>query len=205
MDNHISYSLILKVTDSGGLSVNGSLEVRITNINDETPYFTMTTTTFTIPEEQNPGDPVCTITAKDPDDTGFKSKLYYSINTPNQYFSINQMTGVIQVAKRIDVDDKHLRLNSTIALEIKVSDLPSAGHSNLTTITIQIQDINDNPPTCEQYTFSIAVLETQVNGTLITDLSILCSDNDVDPVNKALTFTGLSGLGSNERFQVIPA
>ncbi|XP_077120882.1 cadherin-related family member 3 [Ranitomeya variabilis] len=199
-----SYSLILKVTDSGGLSVNGSLEVRITNINDETPYFTMTTTTFTIPEEQDPGYPVGTITAEDPDDAGFISTLYYSINTPNQYFSINQLTGVIQVAKRINVDVAPLSL-STIALEIKVSDLPSAGHSNLTTITIQIQDINDNPPTCTQYTFSIAVPETQVNGTLITDLSIFCSDKDIDPVNKALTFTGLSGLGSNERFQVIPA
>ncbi|XP_073508328.1 cadherin-related family member 3 [Phyllobates terribilis] len=199
-----SYSLILKVTDSGGLSVNGSLEVRITNINDETPYFTMTTTTFTIPEEQDPGYPVGTITAKDPDDAGFISKLYYSINTPNQYFSINQLTGVIQVAKRIDVDVDFGTLR-TIALEIKVSDLPSAGHSNLTTITITIQDINDNPPTCTQYTFSTSVPETQVNGSLIVDLSGFCSDNDVDPINKAFNFTGLSGLGSNELFQVIPA
>ncbi|XP_073429690.1 cadherin-related family member 3 isoform X2 [Dendrobates tinctorius] len=200
-----SYSLILKVTDSGGLSVNGSLEVRITNINDETPYFTMTTTTFTIPEEQNPGYPVGTITAKDPDDAGFISTLYYSINTPNQYFSINQLTGVIQVAKRIDIDVATLGISSTIALEIKVSDLPSAGHSNLTTITIKIQDLNDNPPTCIQYAFSFAVPETEVNGALITDLSPFCSDIDVDPINKALNFTGLSGLGSNERFRVIPA
>ncbi|XP_075198683.1 cadherin-related family member 3 [Anomaloglossus baeobatrachus] len=200
-----SYSLLVKVTDTGGLSVNGSLEVKIMNINDETPYFTMSTTTFTIPEEKDPGFIVGTITAKDPDDVGFPSTLYYSINTPNQYFSINQLTGVIQVAKRIDVDVTPLKLNSTITLEIKVSDLPSAGHSNLTTITINIQDLNDNPPTCTQYAFSQDVPETEVNLTLIIDLRIYCTDNDVDPINKNFNFTGISGLGSNDRFQVIPA
>ncbi|XP_075715528.1 cadherin-related family member 3 [Rhinoderma darwinii] len=199
-----SYSLTVEVTDSGGLFVNGSLEVMITNINDKTPYFTMTSRTFTIPEEENPGATVARITAEDPDDVGFISTLYYSINTPNQYFSINELTGLIQIAKRIDIDVGTLRLNSAISLEIKVRDLPSAGLSNYTTITINVQDINDNPPVCTQYAFSKAVPETAVNGTLIIDLSDQCKDIDVDPVNKAFSFTGLSGLGSNERFQLIP-
>ncbi|KAM3924769.1 cadherin-related family member 3 [Leptodactylus fuscus] len=200
-----SYSLTVKVTDSGGLSVNGSLVVMITNINDGTPYFTMTTTTFTMPEEENPGAVVATITAKDPDNAGFISTLYYSINTPNQYFSINELSGVIQVAKRIDVDAKTLRLNNIISLEIKVTDLPSSGNSNYTTINITIQDINDNPPVCTQYAWSYAVPETQVNGSLITDLRDQCNDIDIDPINNAFNFTGMSGLGSNERFQMIPA
>ncbi|KAG8577209.1 hypothetical protein GDO81_010100 [Engystomops pustulosus] len=199
-----SYSLNVKVTDSGGLSVNGSIIVFITNINDETPYFTMNSTSFTIPEEMNPGTIVTTVTALDPDDAGFISTLYYSLNTPNQYFSINKLSGVIQIAKRIDVDADTLKLNSTISLNIKVSDLPSGGHSNYITITIRILDENDNPPTCTMYAFSYSVPETETNGTLITDLTDQCKDIDVDPVNKAFNFTGLSGLGSNQRFQLIP-
>ncbi|CAN2388379.1 cadherin-related family member 3, partial [Pristimantis euphronides] len=199
-----SYLLTVTVTDSGGLSVNGSLLVMITNINDETPYFTMTSTTFTIQEEQNPGPAGVTITAKDPDDVGFKSTLYYSIDTPNQYFSIDELTGVIEIVKRIDIDATTLRLNSTISLNIKVRDLPSAGHSNNTTITIKIQDINDNPPECNKYAFSNTVPETETNGTLIRDLSNECWDNDVEPINKAFNFTGLSGLGSNKLFQLNP-
>ncbi|XP_056425832.1 cadherin-related family member 3 [Hyla sarda] len=200
-----SYSLTVEVMDSGGLTVNGSLVVMITNINDETPYFTMSTTTFTIPEEQNPGTIVTTITAVDPDDVGFISTLYYSIDTPNQYFSINKLTGVIQIAMRIDIDVDTLHLNSSMFLKIKVSDLPSAGHSNYTTITINVQDINDNPPVCTTYAFSTTVPETEANGSLIMDLTDQCKDIDVDPINKAFNFTGLSGLGSNERFQLIPA
>ncbi|XP_040271674.1 cadherin-related family member 3 [Bufo bufo] len=200
-----SYSLTVTVTDSAGLSVNGSLTVMITNINDETPYFNMIATTFTIPEEENPGTVVTTITAEDPDDAGFISNLYYSINTPNQYFSINEITGVIQIAKRIDVDARTLNPNRAMSLEIQVSDLPSAGNSNTTTITINIQDINDNPPVCTQYAFSQSVPETAVNGTLIMDLSNECTDIDVDPINNAFNFSELSGLGSNKLFQLIPA
>ncbi|XP_069812233.1 cadherin-related family member 3 [Dendropsophus ebraccatus] len=200
-----SYSLTVEVMDSGGLTVNGSLVVMITNINDETPYFTMTNTLFTIPEEQNPGTVVTTITAEDPDNVGFISTLYYSIDTPNQYFSINELTGVIQIAMRIDIDVSTLRLNSVISLKIKVSDLPSAGNSNYTTITITVTDINDNPPVCTAYAFSTTVPETEVNGSLIMDLTDQCKDIDVDPINQAFNFTGLTGLGSNERFQLIPA
>ncbi|KAG9490017.1 hypothetical protein GDO78_005759, partial [Eleutherodactylus coqui] len=201
-----SYQLTVTVTDSGGLSVNGSLVVMITNINDETPYFTMSTRTFSILEEINPGPINVTITAKDPDDDGFISTLYYSINTPNQYFSINELTGGIQVAKRIDVDDATLWFTRAVTLEIKVTDLPSGGHENYTTIIINIQDINDNPPTCDRYAFSTTVPETAVKDTLIMDLSIAnCKDIDVEPINKAFNFTGLSGLGSNERFQLSPA
>ncbi|XP_063786059.1 cadherin-related family member 3 [Pseudophryne corroboree] len=200
-----SYSLTVEVTDTGGLSVNGSLVVTITNINDETPYFTITNTTFSIPEEQSAGTILTTITAVDPDDVGFVSTLYYYINTPNQYFTINQLTGVIQIAMRIDRDNIPLRLLGTISLDIKVSDRPSAGQSNYTTLTIYIEDLNDNPPVCTPYADSKYVPETQANGSLIIDLTNYCTDIDVDPQNNAFNFTGLSGLGSNQLFQLIPS
>nr|DBA31313.1 TPA: hypothetical protein GDO54_007185 [Pyxicephalus adspersus] len=200
-----SYPLTVTVTDSGGLSVNGSLTVFITNINDETPYFITTTTSFTIPEEQSPGTILTNITAVDPDAAGFVSTLYYSINTPNQYFSINQLTGVIQIAKRIDREADPFRLNPVITIDIKVTDRPSAGQSNYTTLTITIQDINDNPPLCKKYAYSKAVPETETNGALIIDLSNECTDIDVETQYNIFNFTGLSGLGSNERFQLLPS
>ncbi|KAM5172025.1 cadherin-related family member 3 [Mantella aurantiaca] len=200
-----SYSLTVTVTDSGGLSVNGSLIVYITNINDETPYFITTNTSFSIPEEQSTGTILTTITAMDPDAAGFLSTLYYSIDPPNQYFSINELTGTIQIAQTIDVDNKPLRLTPVITFQVKVTDLPSGGHSNYTTISVTIQDINDNPPVCNMYAYSVAVPETQVNGSVIIDLSNQCKDIDVDTQYNIFNFTGLSGLGSNERFQLIPS
>jgi len=44
---------------------------------------------YRIPEEQSPGTVVANITAKDPDDEDFPSRLFYSIQSSNRYFSIN--------------------------------------------------------------------------------------------------------------------
>ncbi|KAE8616289.1 hypothetical protein XENTR_v10008767 [Xenopus tropicalis] len=197
-----SYSLVVQVTDPKGLSANGSLIVYITNINDETPYFIGTTSTYTIPEEQVPGTVVATVTAVDPDTDGFINTLLYSINTPTEYFTINQLTGVIQIAMLIDRDAVPLRLHPNITLEIKVQDSPSGGHSNTTLLTFIIEDLNDNPPTCVQYAYSIAVPETEPLNTLLINLSQDCNDIDVQPPNNLFNFTGIAGLGSNQRFQL---
>ncbi|XP_053575146.1 cadherin-related family member 3 [Bombina bombina] len=199
-----SYSLTVNVKDPKGLSVNGTLNVIIMNINDETPYFTITTTTFRIPEEQSPGTSVANITAIDPDG-GFISTLLYTINTPTEYFTINERTGDIQIAMTIDREADPFRLHPNIVLEIEVRDKPSGGHSNKTFITFIIEDLNDNPPVCTKYAFSKSVPETEINGTLIIDLKDSCSDVDVTSLYNQFNFTGLSGLGSNERFQMIPA
>ncbi|KAM4677323.1 cadherin-related family member 3 [Discoglossus pictus] len=200
-----SYTMTVKVSDPKGLYVNGTLIVEITNVNDETPYFIGTPATYTIPEEQIPGTPVANVTALDPDSDGFINTLLYSINTPTNYFTINQITGVIQIAMTIDRDADPFRLHPTIVLEIGVRDSPSGGHSNKTTVTFIIEDLNDNPPVCDQYAFSRSVPETELNNTLIIDLAGHCSDIDADPPNNLFNFTGLSGLGSNDRFQLIPA
>ncbi|KAM9311743.1 cadherin-related family member 3 [Gastrophryne carolinensis] len=197
-----SYLLTIKVTNAEGLSVNGSVLVLITNTNDEAPVFNVTITSFSIPEEEAPGTIVTSVTAVDPDAAGFLSVLYYSLASPSQYFSINQLTGTIQIAKRIDRDNGPFRAVPTVILQIQVSDRPSAGLSSFLNITINIQDINDNPPTCTLYAFRAEVPETEPSGTLIIDLNTYCSDIDVDPVNNAFNFSGLSGLGSNNLFQL---
>ncbi|KAM4748905.1 cadherin-related family member 3 [Rhinophrynus dorsalis] len=200
-----SYSLTVKVMDPKGLSVNGSLIVYVTNVNDETPYFTVISATYTIPEEQKPGTVVANVTAVDPDANGFISTLLYSINTPTEYFTINQLTGVIQIAKTIDREADPFRMHPKVTLEIGVRDSPSGGHSNNTLITFVIQDLNDNPPLCTKYAFGQSVPETEVKGALIIDLTNFCSDIDVESPYNLFNFTGLSGLGSSERFQLNPS
>lgn len=44
---------------------------------------------YRIPEEQSPGTVVANITAKDPDDEDSPSRLFYSIQSSDTYFSIN--------------------------------------------------------------------------------------------------------------------
>uniref|UniRef100_A0A8C8BKA1 Cadherin domain-containing protein n=1 Tax=Otus sunia TaxID=257818 RepID=A0A8C8BKA1_9STRI len=191
------YFLNITVTDPDGLNSTRTVNVNIININDERPYFTTKQRVYRIPEEQSPGTVVANITAKDPDDEDSPSRLFYSIQSSDRYFSINPSTGVLQVTGRIDRDALPLRLHPNISLIVRVEDSPSSGHASEMDITIIIDDINDNPPECNPSTFRKEANENTTAGTFLLDLRNYCKDIDVDSSNNQFNFTGLSGFGSN--------
>ncbi|XP_015270536.1 PREDICTED: cadherin-related family member 3 [Gekko japonicus] len=192
------YSLNITVTNGQGLSTSRTVIINIININDQSPYFTITKTVFRIKEEEKIGTIVTTITAVDPDGEFFSNSLRYSITAPQgiPYFSINPDNGVIQVARRIDRDIGPLNQHPNISLEIHVEDSPSNGRSNSTTVVISTEDINDHPPECQRYTYREQFSETISIGTVIVDLKNVCWDHDAVAPNNLFNFTGLSGVGS---------
>ncbi|NXA59283.1 CDHR3 protein, partial [Mohoua ochrocephala] len=191
------YFLNITVTDPDGLNSTKTVNINIININDETPYFTTKQSIYRIPEEQSPGTIVANITAKDPDDDDSPSRLFYSIQSSDRHFSINPVTGVLQVTGRIDRDALPLRLHPNISLIVRVEDSPSSGHASEMEITIIVDDINDNPPECNPSAFRKEANENTTPGTFLVDLRNYCKDIDVDPSNNQFSFTGLSGFGSN--------
>ncbi|XP_068256708.1 cadherin-related family member 3 [Nyctibius grandis] len=191
------YFLNITVTDPDGLNSTKTVNINIININDERPYFTTRQRIYRIPEEQSPGTIVANITAKDPDDEDSPSRLFYSIQSSEGYFSINPSTGVLQVTGRIDRDALPLWLHPNVSVIVRVEDSPSSGHTSELEITIIIDDINDNPPECNPSTFRKEANENTTAGTFLLDLRNYCKDIDVDPSNNRFNFTGLSGFGSN--------
>ncbi|XP_021035167.1 cadherin-related family member 3 [Mus caroli] len=202
---HKSFNLLVGVRDSGNLEASTALQVTIVNINDETPRFTSPRRVYSIPEEVPLGTMVANITAMDPDDEGFPGRLLYSITTTSSYFMVDQLTGTIQVARRLDRDAGELRQNPIISLEVRVRDRPSGGQENRMQITFIVEDINDNPATCRKLTFSIMLPERAANGTLLLDLNKFCFDDDSEAPNNKFNFTTPSGAGSSRRFSQHPA
>ncbi|KAJ6666325.1 hypothetical protein lerEdw1_000597 [Lerista edwardsae] len=196
------YVLNITVINNLGLSTTGTLIVNIINVNDESPYFIMNKSVFRIPEESTPGTPITTISAKDPDDRDGFTSLRYSISNPRGIpdFYINPVTGAILVARRID---REAMTNPNTSLIISVTDSPSGGHRNQTTIVIIIEDENDNPPECTGYNFRWVIPETETTKTVI-NLKANCKDIDAEPPNNWFNFTELSGAGS-EKFTQDPA
>ncbi|NXC70865.1 CDHR3 protein, partial [Anhinga anhinga] len=195
-DQH-RYFLNITVTDPDGLNSTKTLNINIININDEIPYFTTKQRIYRIPEEQSLGTVVANMTAKDPDDDDSPSRLFYSIQSSVRYFSINPLTGVLQVTGRIDRDALPLQLHPNISVIVRVEDSPSGDHASEMEITIIIDDINDNPPECNPSAFRKEANENTTAGTSLLDLRNYCKDIDVDPSNNRFNFTGLSGFGSN--------
>ncbi|XP_048358390.1 cadherin-related family member 3 isoform X2 [Sphaerodactylus townsendi] len=204
-DDH-SYLLNVTVTNGQGLSTTGTVIINIINLNDESPYFNITTRVFMIKEEQKIGFIVTTITAVDPDGEVFNNNLRYSITAPQgiPYFSINPDNGIIQVARRIDRDVPSLKQHPNITLEILVEDSPMNGKRNSITIVIIIEDINDHPPKCQRYIFREHFNENISSGTVIVDLKNSCWDCDAVAPNNLFNFTELSGVGSNNFAQDPP-
>ncbi|NXE80119.1 CDHR3 protein, partial [Cochlearius cochlearius] len=192
-----SYFLNITATDPGGLNSTKTVNIKIINTNDERPYFTTKQRIYRIPEEQSPGTIVANITARDPDDEDSPSRLFYSIQSSDRYFSINPATGVLHVTGRINRDALPLQLHPNISVIVRVEDSPSGGHTSQMEITIMVEDINDNPPECNPFTFRREVNENMAPGTFLLDLRNYCKDIDVDPSNNRFNFTGLSGFGSN--------
>ncbi|OPJ77763.1 cadherin-related family member 3 [Patagioenas fasciata monilis] len=191
------YFLNITVTDPDGLNSTKTVNINVINIDDERPYFITKQRIYRIPEEQSPGTFVANITAKDPDDEDSPSRLFYSIQSSDRYFSINPSTGVLQVTGRIDRDAFPLRLHPNISVIVRVEDSPSGGNASEMEITIIIDDINDNPPECNPSAFRNEADENTIAGTFLLDLRNYCKDIDVDPSNNQFNFTGLSGFGSN--------
>nr|XP_034983997.1 cadherin-related family member 3 [Zootoca vivipara] len=195
-----SYTLNITATDYLGRNTSGTLIVTIINKNDEKPYFTMKQRTFNVLEESLPGHVVANLTAEDPDDEEGVSSLRFSISNPGgiPYFSIDAVTGVLLVARRIDRDSAPLREHPNITLIIRVDDRPSSGQYAETEIVVTIEDINDKPPECDKYNYRIEIKETARPGEIILDLKGFCHDYDAELRNQLFNFTGLSGVGSSK-------
>uniref|UniRef100_F7GYM2 Cadherin related family member 3 n=1 Tax=Macaca mulatta TaxID=9544 RepID=F7GYM2_MACMU len=190
---HSSFHLIVEVRDSRGLKASRALQVKPLTLPGSQ------TGVYMILEELSPGTIMANITAENPDDEGFPSHLLYSITTVSKYFMINQL------AQMIHRDAGELRQNPTISLEVLVKDRLYGGQENHIQITFIVEDISNNPATCQRFTFSIMVLERTAKGTLLLDLNKFCFDDDREVPNNRFNFTMPSGVGSGGRFLQDPA
>ncbi|KAL4669067.1 hypothetical protein H8959_007621 [Pygathrix nigripes] len=97
------------------------------------------------------------------------------------------VTGAIQVAQMIDRDAGELRQNPTISLEVLVKDRPYGGQENHVQITFIVEDISDNPATCQRFTLRLALKAEEKSVTGLT--AFITEDN--------LTKAQVPSLGSS--------
>ena len=153
-----SYSLTILATDTGEpplVSEPLSVMINIFDENDESPIFTQSEYTFHIKENSPIGTSVECVSAPDRDQ-GIYGVVLYSIvdqGSHNGFFSVAESTGCITVIKEIDREDI-----SDFQLKINAKDKESPSKSALTTVTIIVDDENDNGPTfsLDTYLFYIS-------------------------------------------------
>ncbi|XP_033339371.1 neural-cadherin isoform X2 [Megalopta genalis] len=116
--------------------------VKLRDINDNQPQFEKANIETTVLENTSIGNTLETFKATDPDQGG-KSKVYYSIDRfsdRKRQFSINE-TGTVSIQRSLDREETPRHQVKILAIDDGIPPKTATA-----TLTVIVQDINDNPP-----------------------------------------------------------
>ncbi|XP_075466227.1 protocadherin Fat 1 isoform X4 [Ascaphus truei] len=191
------YYLTVEATDGGTppLSDVATVNINVTDVNDNSPIFSQNTYTAVIGEDAVPGQPVLMLVADDADGP-LNSHIRYTITDGNQgnTFLIDPVRGEVKVNKLLDREKI-----SGYTLTIQAEDNGDPPRLNTTTVNIDVSDVNDNPPLFSQGNHSIIIQENKPIGFNVLHLAV--TDKDSSHNGPPFTFIILSGNEENA-FQI---
>ncbi|KAM7398079.1 hypothetical protein PAMA_006109 [Pampus argenteus] len=177
------------------------VEVKILDVNDNTPVFETNTYVATVMEGMPVGTRVIQVRALDPD-WGSNGQVTYSLGplltynldltedtrsfsasiTTSSVFAIDSKTGWITTVSQMDHE-----ACSSYSFEVVASDLGELESlSSTTVVTITVSDVNDNPPRFERELYRGAVKESDPLGEVVAVLRT--KDGDGTDQNRLVSF-----------------
>ncbi|KAK9403433.1 cadherin-19-like [Crotalus adamanteus] len=144
------------------------LDKQDNSLKDNGPQFLDGPYEATVPEMSPEGTSVIQVTATYPTDV----RLIYSILPEQPYFSVEPTSGVVRTAYPGDreTQDKYFVI-------IKATVEQIGGPSGTTTVTINLSDVNDNPPRFQHKRYEMNVSEAAPVGTILG--KIMANDSDI--------------------------
>uniref|UniRef100_A0A672FTD1 Protocadherin 2 alpha a 15 n=1 Tax=Salarias fasciatus TaxID=181472 RepID=A0A672FTD1_SALFA len=143
------YDLTIIAKDSGTpqLSSEKTINVVVSDINDNSPEFSLSPYTFYVPEGNNPGASVFSVRASDRDEND-NARISYHVKRDGQdnnfilsFLNINSETGDIVSLKSFDFETM-----KTFQFQVVATDSGTPPLSNNVTVNVFILDQNDNAP-----------------------------------------------------------
>ncbi|NXF25043.1 CAD19 protein, partial [Rhodinocichla rosea] len=150
--------------------------IKVRDINDNEPQFLDGPYVATVPEMSPEGTSVTQVTATDADDPSYgnSARLLYSLVEGQPYFSVEPKTGVIRMASQMDRETKDQYL---VIIQAKDMVGQPGAFSATATVTINLSDINDNPPEFQQRLYYMSVSEEAPVGTTVG--KVFAEDRDI--------------------------
>uniref|UniRef100_A0A671K679 Protocadherin-16 n=1 Tax=Sinocyclocheilus anshuiensis TaxID=1608454 RepID=A0A671K679_9TELE len=163
-----NYSLVITAADHGHppLSSTVLLHITLSDENDNSPSFTRKSYRSSISEGLPAGSEILHLIAWDPDE-GPNGVVTFSLKEENSgSFYVDGSTGVIRLTKPLDRETCSQHVFRAVA-----TDGCSQGpRSSVATVTIQVEDINDNSPACinKPMRVSVSSITTRPSRPIIT-------------------------------------
>ncbi|CAN9501862.1 unnamed protein product [Ophioblennius macclurei] len=188
------YTLTVRATDSQH-QTQANITIVVEDINDNAPAFTHDLYQITLPEHTPAGSAVITVTATDRD-SGENGRITYRVMSSTQEgFYIDPSNGTLFINHRAEFDPE--RPSVSIVIEARDGGAPSL--SSLTTIQVQISDVNDNAPVFHQSEYRATVSEDTIPGSTV--LTFEAFDSDLSRENCGFDFAIANGNEGNA-FQI---
>nr|XP_034374834.1 cadherin-related family member 3-like [Arvicanthis niloticus] len=190
------FQLVIAVRNRDSLSLEsciGTITINIQNVNDESPILIYgPEAPININENLPIGTKLAKFMATDRD---IEDTVRYEFIGTQKVFAINEDFGEVTVAYPLDYEDD--TIPKSWVLYVRVYDNERI-HSTTGTLTVILQDVNDNPPRCSQ---DIYVIELPENIPVDTPLvSLTCTDQDGTIPNNNITYHLIKDTFSNKTF-----
>ncbi|XP_075055902.1 protocadherin-9 isoform X2 [Mixophyes fleayi] len=186
-----TYVMKIKVEDGGNpqKSSTAILQVTVSDVNDNKPVFKESQVEVHIPENAPTGTSVVQLHATDAD-IGSNAEIKYIYgaqvtSATKRLFALNNTTGLITVQRPLDREDTAVHKLTVLATD--GSSTPARA-----TVTINVTDVNDNPPNID-----LRYIINPINGTVYlsekdptnTKIALITvSDKDTDVNSKVICF-----------------
>ncbi|XP_078469911.1 cadherin-7-like [Lampetra planeri] len=164
------YTLLAQVVDAvtrQPLEPPTQFVVKVQDINDNEPRFPDEPYLASVPEMSPIGTSVTRVTATDADDSSYgnSARVVYRLLEGQPYFSIDANTGEIRTAH--SNLDREARSLFRVVIEGKDMAGQKGGLTGTATVTITLEDVNDNAPLFPQGTYRASVSEAAVPGMTV--------------------------------------
>ena len=156
-----SYSLNITITDHNvpPNKVTQFLTVHLSDVNDNSPLFIDAPFQFSINEEQSGDIAIGKITADDPD-LNENGTITFTLQNPSDQFEIHASTGILSQSHALDRETQ-----PTHTVVVVATDGGNPPKEATTSVTINVQDINDNSP---EFSPSLVTVEENIqSGTVV--------------------------------------
>ncbi|XP_075131389.1 protocadherin gamma-B5-like isoform X3 [Leptodactylus fuscus] len=167
-----NYELNVQAKDGGGLVSHCKVLIEVIDVNDNVPQISLTSLSSPIPEDSAVGTMIALIEVHDKD-SGKNGEVDCKLSEDLPFSLILSSDNYYRIVTTSSLDRETVsRYNITVS----ASDRGSPPLSSIKTITLEISDVNDNPPSFIRSTYVAYVPENNLPGSSI--YSIQASDPD---------------------------
>ncbi|XP_065574069.1 fat-like cadherin-related tumor suppressor homolog isoform X5 [Artemia franciscana] len=196
-ESQSKYRLVSHVQDLDKLlwECTADVIIIVSDVNDNRPQFKVENLTALVPEDLEVKSLITKVHASDYDEGNNRRVRYSFPASTDDHFMINDVSGIITLAKSLDRESNIMHNLTVIA-----KDQGSPQLSSTAFVTVVVLDVNDNPPEFESKTYFSAVPEDAHLGTEVIKVFATSLDTGV---NAEIIYSILGG-NEHRKFTIDP-